>query len=217
MRLIFLGPPGVGKGTQAARFAVRHHIVHIATGDLLRTAIAEETSVGRKVKDFIKAGHLVPDEVIIQLIDERLQSPDVQKGYVLDGFPRTLAQGEALSEILKQNGTFIDRVICFYLDEAILLERIIGRRTCPSCHSVFHVRYRKPETEGVCDCGATLIQRADDTAETVKERLTVYKSETAPLISYYKGKSLVIEVNGDRALDVVSEAIELLIQESSLT
>ncbi len=216
MRLIFLGPPGVGKGTQAARFSERHDIVHIATGDLLRTAISEKTEVGLKAKDFIEAGHLVPDEVIIQLMKDRLQASDVQSGYVLDGFPRTLAQGKALSDLLKQNGSSIDRVICFYLDEAILLERIVGRRTCPSCHSVYHLRYRKPETDGFCRCGTALIKRTDDTAETVTERVAVYNNETATLIAYYKGQGLLTEVNADRALDAVSEAVEQVFQESSI-
>ncbi len=216
MKVVFLGPPGVGKGTQASRFSKNHQIPHIATGDLLRTAITNKTEVGLKASSFIEAGHLVPDNVIIQLMNERLDSPDAEEGYVLDGFPRTIAQGKALDKLLEEKGSGLDRVIYFSLDELTLKERIVGRRSCPSCHSVYHTTFKKPDLEGVCSCGAALVQRKDDSAETVTKRLAVYRDETAPLIDYYKNQGVLLtEIKADGSLDDVAELLEGVIQDNS--
>lgn len=208
MKVVFLGPPGVGKGTQASRFSGCHHLPHVATGDLLRNAIAEKTEVGLKASSFIDAGHLVPDDVIIHLMHDRLEAQDAASGYVLDGFPRTIAQGRALTKMLEKKKDHLDRVIYFALDEATLKERIIGRRSCPSCHSIYHVIYRQPPQEGLCVCGAALIQRRDDTEETVANRLAVYGRETEPLITYYKEQGLLTEIKADGNLDEVAELLE---------
>lgn len=211
MRFVFLGPPGVGKGTQAARFSERHRFLHIATGDILRTAIADGSAVGLKAKSYIEGGRLVPDEVIIELMNDRIKSPDAQSGYILDGFPRTLAQARAFSEVLSQNRVTLDRVLYFSLDDETLMERIVGRRTCPACHAIYHVRYRPPQTEGLCRCGTALMQRKDDVPETVAERLSVYRSETAPLIAYYEKEDVLTEIKADASPEDVAKKIEEVI------
>ncbi len=209
MRFVFLGPPGVGKGTQAERFSAAHNIPHIATGDLLRSAIADARPVGLKAKSYIEAGRLVPDQVIIELMNDRIQAPDAKSGYVLDGFPRTIAQGKALCALLEKNQLTLDRVLYFSLDDDTLMERIVGRRSCPVCHAIYHMRYRSPEQDGICDeCGAALVQRKDDVPETVAERLSVYKTETAPLIAYYEKKSILTEIKADQPPEIVAEKIE---------
>ena len=207
MRLIFLGPPGVGKGTQAAYFSRRYNLPHIATGDLLRTALSKKSALGLKAKAYMESGRLVPDQIIIELMGNRLKEPDARPGYILDGFPRTMAQGRALSEVLDQNGSAIDRVLYFSLDDEFLMERIVGRRSCPACHAIYHVVFRKPEQDGFCRCGAPLVQRKDDRPETVTERLAVYHNETAPLIAYYKEQNILTEIHADAALEKVSEAV----------
>lgn len=212
MKVVFLGPPGVGKGTQAARFSERHHLPHIATGDLLRKALAEKTEVGLKARSFIEAGHLVPDDVIIQLMIDRLEAPDAASGYILDGFPRTIAQAKALTRVLEEKGVQLDRVVYFSLDDAILKERIVGRRSCPSCHTIYHVIYRRPPHEGLCACGNELIQRKDDTEETVAKRLIVYREETEPLIAYYKTQGLLTQIDAGGTLDEVAESLERTFQ-----
>lgn len=215
MRFVFIGPPGVGKGTQASRFCERHKIPHIATGDLLRYAIAQKTDVGLKAKIYIEAGKLVPDQVIIELMNNRIGASDARLGYVLDGFPRTIAQGEALGEVLSQNNLKLDRVLYFLLDDTTLMARILGRRSCPSCHRVYHLLYSPPSRDGFCDCGAPLVQREDDTVETVTQRLLVYRSETAPLIAYYERQGILTEIQADGPLEVVSEKIERVLQGTS--
>lgn len=216
MRFVFIGPPGVGKGTQASRFCERHKIPHIATGDLLRSAISQKNDLGLKAKSYIDAGKLVPDQVIIELMNNRIGASDARLGYVLDGFPRTITQGEALCEALSQNGLSLDRVFYFFLDDPTLMARILGRRSCPNCHRVYHLLYSPPSRDGFCDyCGTPLVQREDDTVETVTQRLLVYKNETAPLIAYYKRQGLLTEIQADGPLEVVSEKIERVLQESS--
>lgn len=212
MRFVFLGPPGVGKGTQAARFSKQHRIPHIATGDLLRSAMADKTPLGLKAKSYIEKGKLVPDPVIIELMNDRIQAPDALSGYVLDGFPRTIAQGKALSDLLDRNQVGLDGVLYFSLDDETLMERIVGRRTCAKCHAIYHVRYRPPEVEGVCVCGAALVQRKDDLPETVAERLLVYKNKTAPLIAYYEKAGLLMEIEAHLAPEIVAEKIEKAVQ-----
>lgn len=213
MRYIFLGAPGVGKGTQAGIFSKRYKIPHIATGDLLRKAIREKTSVGLSAKSYIDAGKLVPDSVIIDLMKDRLSEPDAQPGYILDGFPRTLGQGEALARVIDQGGQKINRVIYFVMDEAMLLERIIGRRSCPSCQSVYHLGYNRPERVGFCNCGVALVQRKDDRPETVKARLEVYHCDTLPLVGYYRERGLLVEIKAGAGLEIVSDAVNAVFLE----
>ena len=213
MRYVFLGAPGAGKGTQAAIFSKQYKIPHIATGDLLREAICEKKLIGLSAKSYIDAGKLVPDKVIIDLMKDRLSELDAHLGYILDGFPRTLAQGEALAKVIDQGKQKIDRVIYFVLDESVLLERIIGRRSCPSCQSVYHLLYNRPERDGVCKCGVVLVQRKDDRPETVKARLKIYHSDTIPLVNYYKKRGLLVEIKADVPLEEVSNAIDAVFLE----
>jgi len=215
MRLVFLGPPGVGKGTQAAKLSKEYAVPHIATGDILRTAMARKTPVGLEAKSYIDSGKLVPDDVIINIIRERLSEPDTRKGYILDGFPRTIKQGEALSRMLDQSGEKIDRVIYFHLNEDELVRRIAGRWGCPSCQKVYHTINNPPKKDGICECGTPLVQRKDDRPETVKERLVVYRSETSPLIQYYEGQDLLSKIEADGTVDEVSEKVENAFQKSS--
>ncbi|MGB3941904.1 MAG: adenylate kinase [Candidatus Manganitrophaceae bacterium] len=211
MRLIFLGPPGVGKGTQAARLSNRYHIPHIATGDILRSAIIKKTPVGIEAKSYIDAGRLVPDEVIINIIRERLRETDAKEGYLLDGFPRTIKQAEALSKTLDHNKEKIDDVLYFNLREEELVRRIAGRRSCPACQKIYHIFYNPPSREGVCDCGTPLIQRKDDLPETVKERLVVYRNETAPLVEFYRDLGLLRQIDVDADMDEVTRRVEEIV------
>jgi adenylate kinase len=215
MRLVFLGPPGVGKGTQAAKLSKEYGVPHIATGDILRTAMSRKTPVGLEAKSYIDSGKLVPDDVIINIIRERLDEPDTKKGYILDGFPRTIKQGEALTKMLDQNREKIDRVIYFHLNEDELVRRIAGRWGCPSCQKVYHTMNNPPKRDGVCECGVALVQRKDDRPETVKERLVVYQNETSPLIKYYGDQGLLSKIEADGTVDEVSEKVESAFQKSS--
>lgn len=208
MRLIFLGPPGVGKGTQAEKLSKEYRIPHIATGDMLRTAMAKKTPVGLEAKSYIDAGKLVPDDVIINLVAERLKEPDTSAGYVLDGFPRTIKQAEALSKILKENRQGIDRVLYFDLNEEELVKRIAGRRSCPSCQKVYHTSFNPPPQEGICSCGTALVQRKDDRTETVKARLVVYRNETSPLIQHYREQGLLSQIEADAGVDAVTGRVK---------
>lgn len=208
MRLVFLGPPGVGKGTQAERLSKQYRVPHIATGDILRAAMANKTPVGLEAKSYIDAGKLVPDDVIINMIRERLRESDTKGGYILDGFPRTIKQAEALEKTLKQSGERIDRVLYFELAEEELVKRIAGRRSCPACKKVYHTTFNPPPQEGVCGCGTALVQRKDDRPETVKERLAVYQNETAPLIKYYKERGLLSQIDADASVDTVTKRVQ---------
>lgn len=194
MKLIFLGPPGAGKGTQAAIVSKKLGIPSISTGDMLRAAVKEGTKVGLEAKSFMDAGKLVPDAVIIGIVDERLAKPDCAKGYILDGVPRTLAQAEALEKA----GIAFDHVISLEVHDEAIVERMSGRRVCGKCGTPFHVVNNPPKAEGVCDaCGGELIQRADDKAETVRHRLEVYHQETEPLKSFYEERGVLDLVPGD--------------------
>lgn len=194
MKLIFLGPPGAGKGTQAAIVSKELGIPSISTGDMLRAAVKEGTKVGLEAKSFMDAGKLVPDAVIIGIVDERLAKPDCAKGYILDGVPRTLAQAEALEKA----GIAFDHVISLEVRDEAIVERMSGRRVCAKCGTPFHVVNNPPKAEGVCDaCGGELIQRADDKAETVRHRLEVYHQETEPLKSFYEERGVLDLVPGD--------------------
>jgi adenylate kinase len=197
MNLILLGPPGAGKGTQAKRLSAEWGLAHVSTGDILRDAAKRGTALGLKAKPLMDQGQLVPDEVVNGIIEEWLKSPEARKGFVLDGFPRTLPQAEALSQALTTAGMRLDAVLSFDVPEAVLVERISGRRSCPTCGSVYHVVERPPAREGLCDKdGEALIQRADDTPEKVRERNRLYEQKTAPLKAYYAERALLHPVAG---------------------
>ncbi len=201
MKLVFLGPPGAGKGTQASGVCQKFAIPHISTGDMLRAAIAKGTETGLKAKVFMDAGKLVPDEVLVQMVKERLSESDCANGYLLDGFPRTVKQAEALDEISKP-----EKVVDVEVPDDKLLSRLTGRRVCPACKGTFHIT--KLADEKVCpDCGGELIQRDDDKPATIQNRLNVYHAQTQPLIDYYKNAGTLCEINGDQAPDKVFEAI----------
>jgi len=223
MNLILLGPPGAGKGTQAKRLAQTHGLVQLATGDMVRAAIASGSEVGRRVKAIYDAGELVPDDIIIQMIADRIGQPDCaphgaphgakRGGFILDGFPRTLPQAEALDAMLAERGQALDHVILLEVDEAALVDRIAGRFSCQGCGASFHERHRRPRVEGVCDvCGGTdLIHRADDRPEAVKTRFEVYRRQTEPILPYYRTRGILRTVNGMADIDEVTRQIEELL------
>lgn len=197
MRIILLGPPGAGKGTQAKLLIERLQIPQISTGDMLRAAVKDGTPLGRQAKAYMDHGTLVPDEVIIGLVRERLQAPDCGRGYVLDGFPRTVAQAEALEKTLGELRLNLDHVLCLDVPSEDLVARIAGRRTCRQCGSMSHVRFSPTRRDGACDaCGGETYQRDDDREETVRRRLTVYAEQTAPLVRFYEGRGLLRRVAG---------------------
>jgi len=208
MNILFMGPPGAGKGTQAERIVDTFGIPHISTGDAFRLAMKEGTPLGVKAKEFVDQGLLVPDDVTNGIVRERLQQSDCEKGFLLDGFPRTLAQAEALDAMLAEMGRSIDHVINLKVDRSLLLARLTGRRICKSCGATYHVLFNPPKQEGVCDkCGGELYQRSDDTEEKVGTRLDEYISKTAPLLAYYEGKGLLREVDGEQEIDTVTTDI----------
>ena len=197
MRVAFLGPPGAGKGTQARELAGEWSVPHVATGDMMREAVAAGTAHGREAKTYMDKGALVPDDVIIGMIAERLREPDARRGFLLDGFPRTIAQAEGLERLLKDLGQPLERVVYFDVAEPELMRRLTGRRVCRSCGHSFHVASNPPRREGVCDlCGGELYQRVDDSEETVRNRLNVYRKQTAPLLDWYTGKGLLRTIEG---------------------
>jgi adenylate kinase len=216
MRLILLGPPGVGKGTQAERLAGRIGAPKISTGDIFREAIAAKSPMGRKAKGYLDAGHLVPDEVVIGVVEERLGREDARGGFILDGFPRTLPQAEALDRFLSGEGHSLDAVIQFTAPEAEIVRRISGRWSCPNCQRVYHAAHhppprRTPEGRPVCACGTPLVQRKDDLPETVAERIRVYKEMTAPLVDYYRARGLLLPVDAVGTIDEVAEEVGKLL------
>lgn len=208
MRVIFLGPPGAGKGTQARNFAARWGVPQIATGDILREAVSRGSRLGLEAKRYMDAGNLVPDEVVIGLVAERLDQGEAKKGFLLDGFPRTVAQAEALDRLLVERGQGLDRVIFFRVTEAELIRRLTGRRVCKGCGANFHLVFSPPKVAGTCDrCKGGLFQREDDAEVTVRRRLAVYQEQTAPLLDYYRRRGLLTPVNGESAIEAVEAAI----------
>lgn len=209
-KMLIMGPPGAGKGTQAENIIKYYNIPHISTGDMFRAAISNKTEIGLIAKSYIDAGNLVPDEITVGIVKERLSNPDCKNGFLLDGFPRDLHQAEMFDTMLKELGISIDLVLNIHVDDEKLINRIIGRRICPKCGRTYHVIYNKPLKDGICDdCSSELIQRKDDNVETVKNRLDVYSHLTEPLIKYYK--DLVVNFDGDRDVDVIFEDIKKVI------
>jgi adenylate kinase len=213
MNLILLGPPGAGKGTQAKEIAARHGLIQLSTGDMLRAAVAAGTEIGRRAKAIMDKGELVPDDVVVGIISERLDKPDCAAGVILDGFPRTLAQAAALDRVLKGKKRKLDAVIELKVDDNQLIERIVGRFTCAKCGEGYHDRFKRPKVRGVCDvCGsAEFTRRPDDNSETVTRRLMVYYRETSPLIGYYYCKGNLRSVDGMGAIDKVTQDIDALL------
>ena len=208
MHILLMGPPGAGKGTQAANLVKEFGIPHISTGDMFRAAVKEGTELGKRAKACMDAGKLVPDEVTIGIVKERLAKPDCKKGFILDGFPRTVEQADALTGILKELGLSLTAALNITVPAADLIERAVGRRICKSCGATYHVKFNPPQKAGVCDtCAGDLYQRADDSEETMKNRLSVYEAQTKPLIAYYEKAGVYKEIDGRKAIDEVKAAM----------
>lgn len=208
MNLVLLGPPGSGKGTQAAQLSKDLGIAHISTGDILRESVRKGTELGLKAQACMKSGQLVPDDVIVGIVRERLQKPDCGKGFLLDGFPRTIPQAESLDRV-----THLDAVISLEVTNEECVERLSGRRSCPNCGATYHVAFSPPKSAGKCDrCGTALIQREDDKPDTILKRLQVYERQTEPLIQYYQGSGQLVRVNGSLAPEVVYKELKNMIQ-----
>jgi len=214
MNLLLLGPPGSGKGTQAKRLEEKYGLIQLSTGEMLRAAAKAGSETGKKAEAIMKTGKLVPDEVVIAIIAERIDQPDCKRGFVLDGFPRTTAQAEALDRMLAQKHLTLDHVIELKVDEAVIARRIVGRYSCANCGAGYHDEFQKPKTPGVCDvCGGTnFTRRADDSAETVASRLAAYRASTAPILPYYARKSVLKRVDGMAPIDQVTKEIEAILE-----
>ncbi|KMS93097.1 MULTISPECIES: adenylate kinase [Streptomyces] len=218
MRIVLVGPPGAGKGTQAVRLAETLAVPHISTGDLFRANISRQTELGKLAKSYMDAGNLVPDEVTIAMAKDRMEQPDAENGFLLDGFPRNVSQAEALDELLQTEGITLDAVLDLEVPEDEVVKRIAGRRICRNDSShVFHVTYSPPKQEGVCDvCGGELYQRDDDSEETVRKRLEVYHTQTEPIIDYYKAQGLVVTISSLGPVDEITRrALEALKREKA--
>ena len=204
MILILLGPPGAGKGTQAKRMVGDYDILHISTGDIFRENIKNETELGKQVKDILARGDLVSDDLTNGLVFKRLEQSDCANGFLLDGYPRNIAQAEALDEWLEKNNREVTKVIDIQADPEILIKRISGRRVCPNCGHSYHIMNEPPKVEGVCDeCGSDIIQRPDDVEETVKSRIEIYEKQTAPLVDYYENQSKILYFDGNQSIEQV--------------
>ncbi len=214
MRLVLLGPPGAGKGTQAKQLQEELKIPQIASGDLLRLAVRNKTPLGLQAKRFMDQGALVPDDLVLKLIEERLGEPDAARGFILDGFPRTLAQAEALREMLERNHQSIDLVLALVVPDQEIIKRISGRRTCKDCGAMYHTIFDPPRNVGLCNkCNGELYQRDDDAEDTVKMRLEVYETQTRPLLNYYQDRGLLRRIDGVGSLDDVRRRIEAAVKE----
>lgn len=213
MNILFMGPPGAGKGTQAAEIVKEFGIPHISTGDAFRLAIKQQTPIGMQAKSFMDQGLLVPDDVTIGIVEERLQQSDCEKGFLLDGFPRTLSQAEALDDILSRLNTSLNHVINLNVDRGLLMARLTGRRICSVCGASYHLIFNPPKQDGICDIdGGELYQRPDDNEESVGKRLDEYDNKTAPLLTFYDNKGLLRQVNGENEINVVTSEIVSLMQ-----
>lgn len=210
--MVLLGPPGAGKGTQAKLLQERFKACQVSTGDILRKAVAEQTPLGKQAAQYIKQGALVPDPLIVNLVAERLQDKDCEKGFILDGFPRTISQAESLDEILTRMGLTLDRVLSVQVPHSVIVQRLAGRRTCKGCGALYHLTLDPPDKEGVCDrCGGELYQRDDDREETITARLKVYETQTAPLMNYYRERGLLRDIDGVGKVDEIrSRVIKVL-------
>ena len=216
MKIIMLGAPGAGKGSQASRIATEYQLPHISTGDIFRANLKEETELGKKAKSFMDKGELVPDDITIAMLLERIHKEDCKNGYILDGFPRTIPQAEALKEALAKKNEKIDLALDVEATDELIIKRMAGRRTCPACGAIYHIVTLPPKEEGKCDrCGEDLIQRKDDNEETVKNRLKIYHEITEPLISYYKKEGILEEIDGAEDLDKVFEKVKTIIRQRS--
>ncbi len=212
MNLIFMGPPGAGKGTQAEIFHERHGMPHISTGDILRAAVRAETELGRTAQAYMQRGDLVPDAVMQEIIQRRLSEPDCVAGFILDGYPRTLPQAEALDTLLAATHRSLDAVVFFEIREEVLLRRLTGRRVCPACGAIYHLDHKPPRVPGRCDLdGTALVQRKDDAPDTVLHRLQVFRQWTAPLVDYYRARGLFLSVNAEGSVsDVYRRILEFV-------
>lgn len=213
MNLILLGPPGAGKGTQAERLQAAHGMVQLSTGDMLRAAVASSSDLGHKAKEIMEAGNLVPDDIMVQMIAERIQQPDCSNGFILDGFPRTTAQAEALDIMLGEKGMELDLVIEMAVDPAALVQRICGRFSCAECGAGYHDEFKKPKRAGVCDvCGGSeFTRREDDNEATVAARLEAYRQQTAPLLPHYRDRGVLKTIDGMASIDQVTDQIETVL------
>ena len=199
MKLVVFGPPSAGKGTQAQKLSAKYGLPQVSTGDLLRKAVADKTPLGVKVKSYLDQGRLGPDDLIVKLIKERVSKPDCRNGYLLDGFPRTMGQAKELDKM-----TNVDLVLNIVVDMEVLVERAVGRRSCPNCGAVYHVKFNPPTNAGTCEkCGSGLVQRDDDKEETIRNRLKVYQEQTAPLIEHYRKKGKLVDIDGSAGIDAV--------------
>ena len=213
MKLILLGPPGAGKGTQAKVLTERYGIPQISTGDILRAAVKNQTPMGVKAKEFMDSGALVPDEVVVGIVSDRLLESDCEPGFILDGFPRTVPQADALAGTLARMGRDLDKVISLDVDPEALVERLTGRRTCRECGAGCHVKFDPPKTEGVCDtCSGELFQRDDDNEMTIRKRLDVYLEQTSPLVAFYQKAGLLSSLDGLQSIAKVEQEIQQILQ-----
>ena len=208
MIVILLGPPGAGKGTQSEMLIDRYKLTHISTGDILRSSVKKGTELGNKAKEYMDKGELVADEIIVGIVEERLQEPDCESGALLDGFPRTVVQARSLEKVLEGLGRSLSLVLYIDVDEEELISRLTGRRVCRECGASYHLKFNPPQVRNVCDqCGGELYQREDDSLDTVKQRVDIYKEQTEPLINYYKNNGQLQKVDGNQDINEVNEQI----------